>query len=123
MKPEERDDFSELADSPQYQFWVRSLQSTGDLLAVNPFRWMFERCRHDHPSISLNEQVLGGIPHVEGTRLSVGQLLGRLYVLGSILEVAEYYSELNLSEDQVKQAVGFAQDFVELAGDPYQSHD
>src|SRR4249920_3580809 len=103
MKPENRDDFSELPDS-QYRFLARSLRSTGDLMEVSPFRWMFERCRQDSPSVSLDPLVLGGIPHLEDTRLSVGQIRGRLYVLGMIYEVAKYYNELNLSEDQVKQA-------------------
>lgn len=89
----------------------------------SPCRWLFELSRRESPNISLNENILGGIPHIEGTRLSVGQVLGRLYMLGSVSEVVKYYSELNLSEDQVKEAISFAQDFVELAGDPYQPYD
>jgi uncharacterized protein (DUF433 family) len=92
-------------------------------MEFQPFRWMFERCRQDYPGISLDEAVLGGIPHLDGTRLSVGQVLGRLYMLGSLYAVAKYYSELGLTEEQVKEAIGFSQDFMELAGDPYQSHD
>ncbi len=122
MKPEDRDDFSELPDS-RYRFLARSLRSRGDFMEVSPFQWMFERCRQDNPAVSLDPLVLGGIPHLDGTRLSVGQILGRLYALGTIFSVVKYYEELHLSEDQVKQALGFAQDFVELAGDPYQSHD
>ena len=89
----------------------------------SPCRWMFMACAKDHPNISLNPDVLGGIPHIANTRLSVGQLLGRIYALGSIMAVAEYYSENNLTEDLVKEAISFAQDFVESAGDPYQIHD
>jgi len=122
MKPEHTDDFSELADS-RYRFLLRSLRTHGDYMEVSPFRYMFEKCRQSYPGISLDEGVLGGIPHLEGTRLSVGQILGRLYALGSFCAVAQYYSELDLSEDQVKEAIGFSQEFVELAGDPYQSYD
>jgi|SRR6185369_2178559 len=122
MKPEFVDEFSELPDS-RYRFYSRSLRRRDDFFEVSPFKWMFERCRQDYPNVSLDEAVLGGIPHLEGTRLSVGQILGRLYMLGSLYAVAQYYSELGLTEDEVKQAIGFTQDFVELAGDPYQSHD
>jgi len=122
MKAEELDEFLELSDS-RYRFLSRSLRSHGDFMEVSPFRWMFERCRQDYPGISLDEAVLGGIPHLEGTRLSVGQVLGRLYMLGSLFEVAKYYSELGLTEEQIKEAIGFSQDFVELAGDPHQSYD
>ena len=122
MKREDSDDFSELSDS-RFRFLARSLRMRGDVIEFHPFRWMFERCRQDYPGISLDERVLGGIPHLDGTRLSVGQILGRLYMLGSLYEVVRYYSELGLTEEQVKEAIGFSQDFVELAGDPYQSDD
>ena len=90
---------------------------------ANPFRWLFELCRKDNPNISTNERVLGGIPHIEGTRLSVAQVLDRLCVLGSIPEVARYYNELDLTEEQVREAVSYAQEFVELAGEPHQAYD
>lgn len=102
---------------------LRYLQPHTPEAAISPFRWMFELCRRENLGISIDEKVLGGVPHIDDTRLSVGQVLGRLYMLGSILAVTEYYSELNLSEDQVKEAISFAQDFVELAGDPYQPYD
>ena len=89
---------------------------------VSPFRWLFEICQKQHPGISLNPEVVGGIPHIEGTRLSVTQILSRLYVLGSIKEVAKYY-EPYLNEEQIKEAISFTQIFLELAGDPYQHYD
>jgi uncharacterized protein (DUF433 family) len=122
MKPENEDEFLQSPDS-RYRFYSRSLRRGDDFMEFQPFRWMFERCRQDYPGISLDEAVLGGIPHLDGTRLSVGQVLGRLYMLGSLYAVAKYYSELGLTEEQVKEAIGFSQDFMELAGDPYQSHD
>ncbi len=81
------------------------------------FRWAFEKCRQNHPGISIDQDVLGGIPHVEGTRLAVSQLLGRIYVLGSVDAVAEYYYP-DVTRDQVNEAVSFAQSFVEFASDP-----
>lgn len=70
-----------------------------------------------HPVISLNSSVLGGIPHIAGTRLSVGQLLGRIYVLGSIQEVANYYRG-DVSVNQIKEAIAYAQDFIEAVCEP-----
>lgn len=89
---------------------------------ITPFRWLFEKCCVEHPSISIELRVLGGVPHIKNTRLSVGQVLGRLYVLGSIKAVAEYYSPY-ISEEKIKEAIAYAQDFMELAGDPYQTDD
>jgi uncharacterized protein (DUF433 family) len=89
---------------------------------ISPFRSLFEICRVEHPSISIEPSVLGGIPHIIGTRLSVGQILGRLYVLGSISSVAQYYAP-HISEEQIKEAIAYAQDFLELAGVPSQAYD
>lgn len=106
----------------QYRL-LRHLQCNPAPIELNPFTLVLEMCRRANPGISLDDHILGGIPHIDGTRLGVGQVLGRLYDLGSIENVAAYYAELNLTEDQVKEAIGFAQDFVELAGDPYQPYD
>jgi uncharacterized protein (DUF433 family) len=84
----------------------------------NQFKWAFEVCRGRYPGISLDSNVLGGIPHIAGTRLAVSQVLARIYVLGSITAVAEYYGH-SVTEEQVKEALAFAQSFVELAGDPH----
>jgi uncharacterized protein (DUF433 family) len=108
---------------PNFQRHLFARHLSRRLPPPSPSRWMFMMCANDHPNISLNPEVLGGIPHIKNTRLSVGQLLGRVYALGSIMAVANYYSEINLTEDLVKEAVSFAQDFVECAGDPYQIHD
>jgi uncharacterized protein (DUF433 family) len=88
--------------------------------AVNPFAWLFERCCKEHPDIETTPGVLGGIPRIRRTRLSVGQVLGRLYVLGSIRAVAQYYKP-DISEEQIKEAIAYAQDFMEIAGDPESS--
>ena len=106
----------------QYRF-LRHLQCNSAPIELNPFTWALEMSRRANPGISLDEHILGGIPHIDGTRLGVGQVLGRLYDLGSVENVTAYYAELNLTEEQVKEAIGFAQDFVELAGDPYQAYD
>jgi uncharacterized protein (DUF433 family) len=74
-------------------------------------------CCESHPAISVDEEVLGGIPHIAGTRLSVGQILGRIYVLGNLNDVVEYYGG-NVTVDQIKQALVYAQDLIESLCEP-----
>lgn len=68
----------------------------------------------EHPSISIDQQIFGGIPHLRGLRLSVADILSQIYVTGSIKAVEEMYSP-DVSEDQIKEAVAYAQDFIESA--------
>lgn len=80
----------------------------------------------DYPNIVTVPKILGGSPHIKGTRLSVCQVLSRLYVLGSIDRVSEYYE--NINPNDIKQAIAYAQDFIEqqwntrhdewISGDP-----
>lgn len=117
-------DLLEYRENCPHPFYLygRFSDTDSDFVEVNPCRWLFQYCQAEHPNISLESQVLGGIPHINKTRLSVGQVLGRLYVLGSVEAVVKYYSP-NISEEQIKEAIAFAQDFVELAGDPSQTYD
>lgn len=84
-------------------------------------RALMIQCRADYPLISTGHEVLGGIPHLKNTRISVGQLLGRIYVLESIQGVVDYYQG-KLSSDQVKEALAYAQDFIETACEPLEDH-
>lgn len=106
----------------RYNILTEFLSSGSSLSAPNPFRWLFRLCQVEHPSISIESGILGGIPHLYDTRLSVGQVLGRLYVLGSIEAVVKYYAP-DITEEQVKEAIAYAQDFLELAGEPSQVND
>jgi uncharacterized protein (DUF433 family) len=67
----------------------------------------------EHPNITIDSEMLGGVPHIKGFRLSVGNVLGKLYTYGSIEKVREIYSDI--SEAQIKEAIAFAQDFLENA--------
>jgi uncharacterized protein (DUF433 family) len=69
-----------------------------------------------HPGIDINEDIKG-IPTIKGNRISVGQVLGRVYVLGSVEAVVEFYHS-TISKEQVKDAIAFAQDFLEAACEP-----
>jgi uncharacterized protein (DUF433 family) len=81
------------------------------------FRALAVRLGADHPGISTDTEVLGGTPHIKGTRLSVRTILGKLYVLGSIQAIVDSY-EPHLSEEQIKEAIAYAQAFLEIACAP-----
>jgi uncharacterized protein (DUF433 family) len=66
----------------------------------------------EHPAISTYEGIFGGAPHIKGVRLSVGDVLSELYLLGSVDAVAQTYS---VDKEQVKEAIAYAQDFLESA--------
>jgi uncharacterized protein (DUF433 family) len=83
---------------------------------------VLKQCCVEHPSISIDPDVLGGIPHLQGTRLSVGQIIGRVKAMGSIKAVVDYYAP-DISEQDVKEIMAYAQKFIERACDPYQTYD
>lgn len=93
-----------------------------DAIFQKNIRVIMEQCLAEHPVISIEPEVLGGIPHLEGTRLSVGQILGRVRLLGSVKAVVDYYTP-HVTEQQVKEAMAYAQSFIERACDPYQADD
>lgn len=68
----------------------------------------------NHPLIGTDAEVLGGAPHIKGTRLAVRTILAKLHVYGSIQAIVKIY-EPHLSEEQVKEALAYAQDFMEIA--------
>jgi uncharacterized protein (DUF433 family) len=78
------------------------------------FRQLIEHLCVEHPSINTDSEILGGKPHVKGTRLSVSTVLAKLYLYGSIQTVVDIY-EPHLSAEQVKEAIAYAQDFLEKA--------
>lgn len=70
-----------------------------------------------HPGISTDPGIFGGVPHIENVRLSVGDILAKLYVYGNIQKVQEIYSP-GVSAEHIKEAIAYAQDFLEIACDP-----
>jgi len=61
--------------------------------------------------ITCDPRVLGGKPVVEGTRMSVEQILGLLANGMSVEEIVEEYPLL--TADDVRQAVRYARDALE----------
>jgi uncharacterized protein (DUF433 family) len=72
------------------------------------------QCCLEHPMVSLENTIFGGMPHIRGVRVSVSDILIQVYLLGSLHAVVEYYSS-EISIDQVRDAVAYAQDFLETA--------
>jgi uncharacterized protein (DUF433 family) len=70
-------------------------------------------CAH-HPNISVYEGIFAGLPHIKGVRLSVTDVLSHLFVLGSVHAIVERYAP-HVTEDQIKDAIAYAQDFLEAA--------
>jgi uncharacterized protein (DUF433 family) len=111
-------------DSSRPQLMSTDLSTATEAASIQniDIQLLMEACCRNRPSISLNPHVLGGVPHIRGTRLSVGQLVGRVRALGSIESVVEYYKE-SISESQIKEALAYVQEFIERACDPYQTFD
>jgi uncharacterized protein (DUF433 family) len=77
-------------------------------------RLLSEKLCEEHPAISTYEGIFGGSPHLKGLRISVADILEQLYLTGSIAGVQKIYSP-DLSKDQIKEAIAYAQDFIESA--------
>lgn len=88
-----------------------SLESESRALAA-------ELCKR-HSGISTHGRVLGGAPHIKGTRVSVAHILAHFYHLGSVDAVVNEFKQ-RISAEQVKQALAYAHDFMEMACDPSQ---
>lgn len=67
-----------------------------------------------HPDIAIDPEMLGGVPHIKGTRLSVSNILEKLYLYGSVENIKELYGE-DISEDQIKEAIAYAQDYLDTS--------
>ncbi len=84
-------------------------------------RFILKQCVKKHPSVSIKKEIFGGVPHVREMRLSVGDVLSQLYMRGSVRAVADYYAP-HVSEEQIKEALAFAQDVLEITCDPHQTY-
>lgn len=62
-----------------------------------------------------------GIPHVAGTSISVSEILVRLYVHGSVSAVVKYYDDV--TEEQIKDALSYANRFMELACQSFENNE
>lgn len=97
------------------------IRSRFNELTTNDYlREIAKNLEAEHAAIEMSDRIKG-VPVIKGTRLSVAQLLGRIFVLESIDAVVEFYRG-TISKDQIKAAVAFAQDFLEAACEPLQAN-
>lgn len=84
------------------------------------FRALASELCKTHPEISTDPDIFGGMPHIRNVRLSVGDILAKIYVYGNAQKIVDIYAP-HVSEEQVKAAIAYAQDFLETACDPDES--
>lgn len=84
------------------------------------FRALADKLCEEHPAISTDKSIFGGMPHIKNVRLSVGDILAKLYVYGSVQAILDIYAP-DIDEEQIKEAIAYAQDFLEIACDPDES--
>jgi len=75
---------------------------------------MLIECCALHPKIEVDQEIQGGAPCIENSRVTVDFVLDRLSVHGSVRAVMKR-SLPQLAEDQVRDAIAFARDFLEIA--------
>ena len=92
------------------QAWRRSADD--DVRAYSlPVSESFQIAMREYPAISVNPDVMGGAPCVDGTRIPVYMILDAVEHHGSPEGALESYA--NLTVEQVKDAIGFAKIVVE----------
>ena len=71
-----------------------------------PISDVFEKSLQGRPSIAIDFNVLGGAPHIAGTRVPVFMVLDAVEYFGTLEGVKKSYP--NLTTEQIKDAVSFA---------------
>lgn len=71
-----------------------------------PISDVFERSLQGRPSVAIDYNVLGGTPHIAGTRIPVFMILDAVEYHGTLAGALESYPKLTI--EQVKDAVSFA---------------
>ncbi len=92
------------------------IQPTKEKTLSNQLHAIASKLCEIHPGISTDMGIFGGVPHIANVRLSVGDILAKLYVYGDIRKIQEIYAP-DVSEEQIKEAIAYAQDFLETACD------
>jgi uncharacterized protein (DUF433 family) len=91
---------------------IVDVQQSPQQVAIAYIRNLAQRLCEVHPDISTYQGVFGGFPHIKGVRFSVADVLSQIYVLGSLDEVEKAFAP-DISKEQIKEAIAYAQDFME----------
>lgn len=86
------------------------------------FRAIAENLCEKYQGISIDSNVLGGMPHLKGLRISVPHILTHLHHLGSVDAIVAEFKQ-RISKEQVKEAIAYSHDFMEIACDPFEDDD
>jgi len=86
-------------------------------IARRVFRAIADGLCEKHQAIGISPEVLGGEPHIKGLRVSIAHVLAHLHHLGSIDAVVAEFKQ-RISGEQIKAALAYAHDFMEIACDP-----
>lgn len=114
--------FQQLHSLPDVDVVVSLRRPTDEQAVKESFRLVVDRLSEKHPGISTNPKVLGGTPHIEGLRISVPHVLAHLHHLESIDAIIDEFKQ-RISREQIKQALAYAHDFMEMACDPSEDDD
>ena len=88
-----------------------------NLSSAKQMRALMEQCLAEHPEISIDPEVKDGLPHIRGSRITVLYVLDRLAIHGSTKKLVKLFP--HISETQVKAAIDYARDVMEIAcGEP-----
>jgi uncharacterized protein (DUF433 family) len=90
---------------PSDKFWATEDEFVRKDFDV-PISDVFERAAHGRPSVAIDSAVLGGTPHISGTRIPVFMVLDAVEYFGTLEGVLKSYP--NLTVEQIKDAVSFA---------------
>ena len=69
-----------------------------------------QEAREIYPGVTVDPQILAGTPVIAGTRVPVATVIGHLAAGDTTQDVMANY---DLSEEQVRAALGYAADLVE----------
>jgi uncharacterized protein (DUF433 family) len=76
-----------------------------------PFSSVLKSAAEQFPSITMDVDVLGGSPRIDGTRIPVYMILRAVGYFGTLMDATSEYPSLTL--DDIKDALRFAADVME----------
>jgi len=92
------------------RFRFKESYSTGKDFEV-PVSDVLRRALDGRPSIGIDEEILGGTPHIVGTRIPVFMVLDAIEYYGTLEGARKSYPKLTI--EQIKDAVSYAAAVVE----------
>ncbi|MUT64918.1 DUF433 domain-containing protein [Paenibacillus sp. NEAU-GSW1] len=92
----------------EYNGYHQEWKQVGSIM--NPSEY-FEKVAYNHPSVSMNKQVIGGMPAVAGSRISVSLIVSCLRDGMRISEISEDYG---IEEEKIRSSINFVIDILDI---------